>query len=78
MRRRKWELAKLFYWLLRKHWRRLKFALCCGDHGKCYGDLWRCAECRRLFCWAEGSTDDIGLCDTCWCIQRGELWIQSS
>ncbi len=76
MRRRKWELVKLFYWLLRKRGRRLKLAFCSeyltGAHGKCYGDLWRCEKCRRLFCWAEGSTDGIGLCNACWIIQKEE------
>ncbi len=36
------------------------------NHTKCYGALWPCARCGKTVCYAEGTDNDIDLCDDCW------------
>lgn len=44
---------------------------CQGNHDKCYGELWKCAKCGKLFCWAEGMDDGrIEICDVCWIAEQ--------
>jgi len=41
---------------------------CQSTHpGPCYGELWSCAVCAKIVCFAEGSDDHPELCDACWC-----------
>ena len=36
-------------------------------HREHRGELWQCAECLRVFCWAEDADDSaLDLCDHCW------------
>ena len=42
---------------------------CKGDHDECRGDLWECSECHSSFCWEEGSTDGIDICNSCWLLK---------
>ncbi len=40
---------------------------CCGSgHKRCRGELWTCSSCKQSFCFVEGSTDEMDLCDVCW------------
>lgn len=45
------------------------------NHTECYGELWQCARCGKMVCYAEGTDNDIDLCDDCW-VQTHEpaLW----
>jgi hypothetical protein len=36
------------------------------NHTECYGELWQCANCGKIVCYAEGSDDDPQVCDDCW------------
>lgn len=37
------------------------------NHAEHHGVLWQCDECLRVFCWAEGTDNDLpGLCEDCW------------
>jgi hypothetical protein len=41
---------------------------CQSTHaGPCYGELWQCAACGKIVCFAEGSDNHPELCDACWC-----------
>lgn len=54
---------------LEKH---LQFAvsLACqsSNHTKrsCHGHLWVCPECDKVVCCAEGTDDNLNMCDSCW------------
>lgn len=46
---------------------------CQSTHpGPCRGNLWQCAECKRQVCYADGSDNDLELCDDCWNDKHGE------
>ncbi len=36
------------------------------NHTRCYGELWQCSQCGKTVCEAEGSDEDLDLCDDCW------------
>jgi hypothetical protein len=36
------------------------------NHEQCYGELWQCAACHKMVCYAEGTDDHKELCDDCW------------
>lgn len=45
-----------------------------ANHDACNGDIiWRCAECEKSLCCAEGTTDKPELCDDCWAKSEGEV-----
>lgn len=46
--------------------------VCSGDHTRHYGELWQCAACKHWFCYAEGTDNDPGICDSCWSKEHGE------
>ena len=39
------------------------------NHTTCYGDLWQCARCAKIVCYAEGTDNLPALCDDCWVTQ---------
>lgn len=60
----------LFEWVRNEDIEHLTLAQsCCGQHNRHYGELWQCANCKRSFCFAEGTDDHPELCDACWCAQ---------
>jgi hypothetical protein len=45
----------------------VRMAGCQSTHsGPCYGELWQCASCGKIVCYAEGSDNHPELCDDCW------------
>jgi hypothetical protein len=44
------------------------------NHSECYGDLWQCAQCGKTVCYAEGTDDDLDLCDDCWVQTHDPVW----
>jgi len=36
------------------------------NHRECYGEMWQCKRCEKMVCYAEGTDDDLDLCDDCW------------
>lgn len=36
------------------------------NHTECYGELWQCAACNKVVCYAEGTDNHPELCDDCW------------
>lgn len=46
------------------------------NHAACRGDLWKCAACGGSFCEAEGTDNDIELCDSCWAKKHMPGWAQ--
>ncbi|MCB0094157.1 MAG: hypothetical protein KDE46_00500 [Caldilineaceae bacterium] len=36
------------------------------NHTECYGELWACANCGKIVCFAEGTDNHPELCDDCW------------
>jgi hypothetical protein len=40
-----------------------------ANHTKCYGELWHCARCGKVVCYAEGSDNGVELCDDCWALK---------
>ncbi len=46
------------------------------NHNVCYGGLWRCGQCGKTVCYAEGIDDDPDLCDDCWVQTHDPAWWQ--
>src|SRR5690349_13429275 len=47
------------------------------NHNVCYGGLWRCGQCGKTVCYAEGTDDDPDLCDDCWVQTHDPAWWQA-
>lgn len=44
------------------------------NHINCYGILWRCEECGKTVCEAEGCADDYpNICDDCYAFKKESL-----